>query len=265
MRVLTAPNQMDNQQNLEKVSIENLEKEKLRAEIDILNARLETEYPDKEEKKEGWFSKASVHAGRWSAILLGAVTLFSAIWGVFLPLSEYLGEQQRALEFQLNTNMIGFVDDLNSEDPTIANRGVMMLSYYEENSIPILLFFLEGTQNDQEEFREKIIEAIALIYEDSSNDGIMEIILTKMENTFAEIKDGYKKNNGLIEAPKRRALLNYMELVSKMNLRSGSKSDIEDLYQTIKVDICQTPTLEIDAYGIFSNVCQYLNEDVSCE
>ena len=47
MRVLTAHNQMDNQQNLEKVSIENLEKEKLRAEIDILNARLETEYPDK--------------------------------------------------------------------------------------------------------------------------------------------------------------------------------------------------------------------------
>jgi hypothetical protein len=126
-------------------SIQDLEKEKLQAEIDILKAQLATEYPIKD-KETGWFEKVAIHVKGWSAFILGAVTLISAVWGVFLPLSEYLVEQRRVLEFQLNQNMIGFVDDLNSEDPAVANKGVMMLSYYQENSIPILLFFLEGQE-----------------------------------------------------------------------------------------------------------------------
>jgi hypothetical protein len=246
-------------------SIQELEKEKLQAEIDILKARLAKEYPEITEEKPGWFERASNYAGKWSALILGAVTLISAIWGVFLPLSEYLVEQRKALEYELNENMIGFVDDLNSDSAAIANRGVMMLSYYETNSIPILLFFLEGSRNEQEVFRDKIIETIGLIYEDSKASGIMDVILIKLENSFAEIEKDYFDSTTGIDGADRRALFNYMDLVNGMNLRSGDKADIEDLYRGMKSKICMDENFQIEVFGIFSQICIYLNEDMTCD
>ena len=113
---------MSEDKNLDSKSIQDLEKEKLQAEIDILNARLEKEYPD--ETPPSRFDKLASFAQKWSAFILGAVTLFSAVFGVFVPLGEYLDERRKALEYELNENMIGFVEDLNSDSENIANRGV---------------------------------------------------------------------------------------------------------------------------------------------
>jgi hypothetical protein len=262
---------MSEDKNLERKSIQDLEKEKLQAEIDILNARLATEFPLQDSNKTGFFAKVAIHAKGWATFILGAVTLISAVWGVFVPLSEYLIEQRRALEYQLNENMIGFVDDLNSEDPNIANRGVMMLSYYEVNSIPILMFFLEGSRNDQEEFRERIIGTISLIYEESREDIIFEQVQRKMESAFLQIVTDYKNaamdppfGNG-IQSSTRRVLLNYIDLLKGMNLRSGDKEDIERMYRDFKSEICQDENLVFEIYGIFSEISTFLGEDFSCD
>jgi hypothetical protein len=256
---------MSEEINQDKKTTQDLEKEKLQAEINILKAKLAVEYPEEEEKEPGWFDKISSYAGKWSAILLSVVALISAIWGVFLPLSEYLAEQRKALEFNLNENMIGFVDDLNSDSAAIANRGIMMLSYYEVNSIPILLFFLESSRNDQKEYRGKIIGTVNLIYEDSNDDAIIEIILRKIENTFTEIKEGHEKDASI--DTKRRAMFNYMDLINGMNLRSGDKDDVEDLYEDFKSTICQDPTFKEEVPGLFGQIYVYLglNEENACE
>ena len=94
-------------EDLDKKSIEQLQKEKLQSEIDILRARLEKEYPDN--NPPGFFDKIADFARKWSAFILGSVTLISAVFGVFVPLSEYLDESRRALQYDLNENMIGFV------------------------------------------------------------------------------------------------------------------------------------------------------------
>lgn len=257
---------MSENRNQENFSLQDLEKQKLQAEIDILRAKLATEYPLKDEGNTGWVARLAIHVKGWSAFILGAVTLISAVWGVFVPLSEYLVEQRKALEYELNENMIGFVDDLNSEDPAIANRGVMMLSYYEVNSIPILLFFLEGSGNEKEEFREKIVETISLIYVDSGDKSIMEIILRKMQGLFEETIVNYGITENEIDQKKRIAILNYLDLISKMNLTSTDRDEVTGIYRGFKSNICNHTKLdEFEVFGIFEKICLFLGEDISCE
>ncbi len=255
---------MSEQRNLDKVSIQDLEKEKLQAEIDILKGQLAKEFPEEKEKSPGWFEKISVHAKGWSALLLGAVTLFSAIWGVFVPLSQYLDEQKKALEFALNENMIGFVEDLNDSVPAIANRGVMMLSYYEMNSVPILLFFLETSENNQEEFREKIIETIALIYSGDRGTKIVDGVALRIMNSFNQIVEEHTFQDGQINNNRRVAILNYLELIEGLKLRSHDRNQVELIYTEIRSKICADKTLEDNILSIHWQISDYLGASYDC-
>jgi len=240
-------------------SLEQLEKEKLQAEINILNARLQKEFP--EGKPPGMWDKLAAFAQKWSAFILGTVTLFSAVFGLIVPLSEYLDGQRRALEYDLNENMIGFVNDLNTD--SLANRGVVMLSYYEVNSIPILLFYLETSENDQEEFRARLIETINLIYINNRNQDIYEMIANKINILFAQIKDEYASPEGI--NPKRRlGLLNYLELIDGMKLSSSDRVKVKEQYTRMRTEICQTEGFADDIFAIYSTICFYLEVDLDC-
>ncbi len=250
------------QSSLNNKSLELLEKEKLQAEIDILHARLGKEFP--EEKSPGLMDKLAEFAGKWSSFVLGAVALFSAVFGVFVPLSEYLVEQRKALEYELNGNMINFVDGLNSTDPSVARRSIMMLSYYETNSIPILLFFLEDSQNNQEEFRQKIIETVGLIYTNNSNDNIIDMILVKLQSNFNQLKN---EGNNSIDAKMFRPLYNFMDLINGMELNESDKEEVVVVYSSLKSRICSDELLrdDFEMMLVLSDLCLYMGVEDKCD
>lgn len=251
--------------DLNKKTLEQLQKEKLQGEIDILQARLAQEYPDG--KPPGFFDKLADFARKWSAFILGSVTLISAIFGVFVPLSEYLDESRKALEYDLNENMIGFVKDLDSDSADLANRGIMMLSYYEMNSIPILLFYLEGSRNDQKPFRLKIIETIDLIYSDSRGNELTNRIVTRMQNSLSKLKTFDRNGDEKIDPNNLRVLYNYMDLIKGTKLRDNDLETIEENFAEMKDTICADEFLrnDLDVSGIFYEICEYLGVDETCK
>lgn len=239
-----------------------LEKEKLQAEIDILRARLHKEFPD--EKPPGLMDKLAGFANKWSSFILGAVALFSAVFGVFVPLAEYLDEQRRALEYDLNENMINFVDGLNSEDQSVARRSIMMLSYYETNSIPILLFFMEDSRNDQKEFRNKIIETISLIYADTGEKDIIEKILVRLQINFNQLMEG---RNGSLDTRRLAPLYNFFDLIDGMNLQDSDREEVLVVYKNMKASICSNEMLrdDFDMLGVHATICLYMGVEDKCD
>ena len=200
-------------------SLQDLEKEKVQAEIDILKARLEKEFPD--EKPPGRFDKVADFAQKWSAFVLGTVTLISAVFGIFLPLSEYLAEQKRALEYELNENMIGFVNDLQVD--SLASRGVVMLSYYEENSLRILLFYLESSNIGN--FQNKIIETTNLIYL-KRNSNVMEEVTYRLRNNFDLMRAEFiSSGNKKINSTRQLAVRNYINLIKGLKLEPKDQEE----------------------------------------
>jgi hypothetical protein len=250
------------QNRLDNKTHELLEKEKLQAEIDILHARLEKEFPD--EKPPGFMDKLAGFANKWSSFVLGAVALFSAVFGVFVPLSEYLDEQRKALEYDLNENMISFVDGLNSEDPSVARRSIMMLSYYETNSIPILLFFMEDSRNNQNEFRKKIIETIGLIYADTGDKSIIEKILVRIQSNFNQLIEG---KNGTIDTRRLTPLYNFFELINGMDLSDSDREEVLTVFKTMKSSICSDEMLrdDFDMLGVHATICLYMGVEDKCD
>ena len=258
---------MDN--DLAGKSLEHLEKEKLQAEIDILHARLKKEFP--EDKPPGWGDMLAGFAQKWSAFILGTVTLISAVFGIFVPVSEYLAEQQRALQYDLNENMIGFVNDLNND--SLANRAIVMLSYYEVNSIPIMLFYLESSTYFQKEFRSKLIETIGMIYAETRNPEILDLIMVKMDNTFERIKDDFLGSQGQeINPTRKQAMVNYLELIKGIKLGDADRDRLLELCGKMRSDMCQTEvTLENEqvyfkdaALEIFFNISLFMGLDYNC-
>lgn len=246
-------------------SLEQLQKEKLQGEIDILHARLAAEYP--EEKAPGFFDKLADFASKWSAFILGSITLISAIFGVFVPLSEYLDASRRALSYDLNENMIGFVNDLSSDSSELANRSIMMLSYYEMNSVPILLFYLEGSGNLQKPFRTKIIETIDLIYSKSRGDEIPELIIGNMQKNLNKLKELDINGEERINPNSLRVLYNYMDLIRGIKFSENDLKTIDNSFSEMKTMFCSDSFLKEDfeAQLLFDEISRYIGEEANCK
>ena len=246
-------------------SLEQLGKEKIQAEINILEARLEKEFPD--EKPPGRLGRLADFARKWSAFVLGSLTLTSAIIGVFLPLGQYLEEKRKALEYDLNENMIGFVDHLDSDSSALANRAVMMLSYYEVNSIPILLFFLEISEDDKIDFRRRIIETIDLIYSDERGNEIVGLIMVRMQNNLSQLKMRSDSDKEKVDSKKLMALYNFIGLIKVMELRSSDKKLVTKTYTEMKTTICADPFLrdDFDVMGVFYEICDFIGVKAECK
>lgn len=253
---------MPNERNPDNKSIHDLEKEKLQVEVEILKVQLAKDLPDVKPKK--WFDKLADFARKWSALMLGTVTLISAIFGVFIPLSEYLDERRNALKYNLNENMIGFVDDMMSDDDETANRGIMMLSYYEINSIPILLYFL--SRSESEESTKKIIENIHWIHFDNSNNTIVEMVMGRMQFNFEKLKVTTEEGELRIDEEGQTAVQNYIDLIKVLQFTSNECRIITSNFNTIlkKMDEDGFYNTNTDAKGVKNKLKRFLTNNDSC-
>lgn len=242
-------------------SLEDLQKDKLVSEIKLLEARLKSDFPATIKKR-----KADIVADfikKWAAVILATATVISAILAIFFPLSSYLTEKKKALEYELNENMIEFVNDLNND--SLADRGVMMLSYYEANSIPILLFHLENCENDQKDFKNRIIVTLTKIYINNKKTDLVGKVMTNIDIIFDQIKFENEDGELAINPRKQRAIHNYLDLLILTDVRRHDEKQVNTRLKKLKDEICADAFLKEKIQDIFFKFCVVLNETPDCK
>ena len=231
----------------DKVSMKNLEElqqEKLIAEINLLNAKIKKEYP--ESKPLSRFARISLAFKNWYAIILAVIAVGGGFWGIFAPVKSYFNERNKAVQYELNENMIKAMERLDLEEGINRDNAIMILSYYDLNAIPIFLDKLVSTDFEEERnlnLQQKYIEAINLIYKRNRTDIVNKIII-KMEYHLNEIS---------VDDPGHiYPLINLSVLVENLNMVRQDRIKVKDLYESIKNKIATDPAMaDIDGVPVF--------------
>lgn len=201
-------------------TIQELEKEKLQEEINLLKARIENEFPE-DEPKTKW-DKVTEFFQKWYAVMLALIAVAGGFWGIFYPVKTYLNEQQKAVQYTLNENMITALEGLESKDSVSKENSIIILSYYDLNAIPILLNKFIESDHEDKELQQDYIEAISLIY-NRQKDEVIDRIIIKM-NTNYNLLD--KSKNMLRLYP----LLHLHDLVLNLNLVNKDEEKVTEFY-----------------------------------
>lgn len=225
-------------------SLEELQQEKLVAEINLINAKIKKEYP--ESKPLSRFARVSLVFKNWYAIILAVIAVGGGFWGIFAPVKSYFNERNKAVQYELNENMIKAMEKLDLEEGINRDNAIMILSYYDLNAIPIFLDKLVSTDFEEERnlnLQQKYIEAINLIYKRNRTDIVNKIII-KMEYHLNEIS---------VDDPGHiYALINLSVLVENLNMVRQDRIKVKDLYESIKNKIATDPAMaDIDGVPVF--------------
>lgn len=183
--------------------MEELEKKKIQTEIDHITALTE------ELKSKNTLNEQIAHnrIKRWMGSILSLISVIAAIIGIIIPLNNFLVESNNKLQYELNENMINLVDNLDSQSKLIQLRSMILLSYYEENSLKVLLFQLYQTSPEDKVMLYNIIDLIVEIFKVNNKEvrkqidfqldrlferlnpsGGVEIYLGPLENLFITIQ-----------------------------------------------------------------------------
>ncbi len=110
---------------------------------------------------------------KWSKLLtansfLGYIlALMIASFQVMNPIANYFKERSARYRFQLNSEMISLIN--SEKDSETRLRAATMLTYYNYNSIPILLYFMEsGDEEATVDLTAKVFRKLSKIEADSS-------------------------------------------------------------------------------------------------
>jgi hypothetical protein len=170
-------------------SLEEIQKEKIQAEINLINAKIRKVYP--ESRPMSRFGKVAEFFKQWYAVILALIAVFGGFWGIFAPVKSYFNERNKAVQYELNANMIDAMGKLDSADMNLQGNAIMVLSYYDLNAIPIFLDKLVKTDPGDTYLQQKYIEAIKLIYKRKRAD-IVDKITSKMDYSFQQVsRDPY--------------------------------------------------------------------------
>jgi hypothetical protein len=231
--------------------LEDLQKEKLQAEINLIKARIKKDYP--EAKPLGRLDKIAGFFKKWNAVILALIAVGGGFWGVFSPVKKYFDEQSKSVQFTLNENMIAAMDSLSSTNTSEAENAILVLSYYELNAIPVLLFNLERTNLENTELISNYYETINLIY-NRKRIGIVDRIVVKLEENFNSLFE-----DGNFVAKKYYALQNLSGLLNNLNLNWFDKKRVSKHYKKVKLIYEQdtTSALYIESQIYLMNINKF--------
>ncbi|WP_436516328.1 hypothetical protein [Ekhidna sp. To15] len=180
------------------------ENELLRLEIESKSKR-----PSKTDRFTGFFKK-------WAGVIVTFFSLIGGLWGVFLPIKSYYEEKSKQLQYELNGSMISIVEGLYDKDPIKKNGAVVLLSYYEENALPILLHNLETSDETENE----VITTVSKIYKRKS-----ATVFNELTSVFGEFfRKEFQDDDLKIQM---RGLLNYSRLFSKLDLNEAHRNELK--------------------------------------
>lgn len=232
---------------------EELEKEKLQVEINLLTAQLEIE-----KKKESKWAAWGKRIKNFLPLILTIVAIVGGLWKLYEPISNFVRERQRAYEVNWNAKMIEFVNDLSSKDQFKENSAIIMLSAYEFDALPILLLKLEQTNSTGHEVN-LIRKALMDIYGKTSldKDKFNERILNSARWFF----DIGKEKSGDEMEIQVEGLLNYIAILG--DFRADNETEIASFFDKIKTDIINYKSIDdVSKDDIINAINDVINEDI---
>ncbi len=168
----------------------------------------------------------------WKSILLAGIAVFAALWGFVIPIKNYFDEKNSALRYELNQNMISLMDSLSSTDLEAVDASVLLLSYYEENSLPMLFYKLERTKKkSNESLVNSIVQIIVNIYEKNGSE-VLEIIDDRLESQSRLFSKSAVKDDFNLYA-----LSNILDLIKSLPLDDCDKRKLREIVQRTKTEL----------------------------
>lgn len=147
------------------MSKEELEKEKLRAEIAELEqkTRLAGEGHRRERRKQ------------LSVLGVAVVTITSGLIGAGITASTFLDQRQRAYDLTLTKEIIQLSESLAHESETRRTTAALLLSAYEQDAVPLLLMRLESARSEAEV--EAIVRSLQQITTKEKVDPLADVVM----------------------------------------------------------------------------------------
>jgi hypothetical protein len=186
----------------------------------------------------------------WTAITLGIISVAAGIWGILGPVKEYIEERKNHLTYELNDNMITFVNDLRSDSTQLKEQALIMLMYYEKNALPILYYKLEKTRkSDDGIFVDQLVDAINGIY-NKIRKAIVNEIFVRCDNIYYNLfkyDETFKKE--LLNKTLYNAITNYSYLLGKLDLTRQDKKLAKDFLLKLDLTISTADSTRTDHLG----------------
>jgi len=227
-------------------SIQDLEKEKMEIEIDLLRLNLEKGKTEELRSiKPGEIIRKNI------SIFLAIISVVGGILGIVIPLNNFFKEKRQEQLPKLNKDIIELVKQLNGPSASEIDQedNIIMLTYYGLNAIPILLQKLNRSQNQPETSR--LINAIKNIHAEYPAG-----VVDKVYYSFKEHFNEDNKKNNIDETSE--IYTRYVELLINLNLDNREKKGLINLIKYVESEIPKSGDprfksyLEIELKPLFS-------------
>ena len=197
-----------------------LEQQKLQVEIEEIKFKIESERNKIESEKNKGFRE---NLRSWATAIIAFLTVVTGIVTLWIQSETFLSQQKRQQDFVLNRELIQLVNDLKSENPVIQEDAVILLSFFKEGAIPILLKNLERTQDPS-----ATIESLRLIKENKKVEPkeVLGPLLKSASKIFSvsEIVDD--------EVSADLSISNYISALGELGREK--KKEVEDLLNDLR-------------------------------
>lgn len=167
-----------------------------------------------------------------STFLIALATISTGLWGLFRSGSEFFSQRSQAYEFQVNRDMIELVNKLSSDSVLVRESAALLLSGYEENAIPVLLWSLrQGRTPDA------VIASLRLIGKKKKVEpsDVLESLKASTHETLAHIEDAPTEQQNI------KPLMNH--LTALVTMTDADPGGVADFLDSLAEDIEQNSFL----------------------
>jgi hypothetical protein len=210
---------------------EEFEISKMELELESLKIKLDKERKD---LKPSWGSKFFNQTTKTVSLGVAFVSLLAGIWSLVIPARNYFNERQKQLHYNLSKEMIDLANNLRIDSASLQQESVLLLSYYDMNAMPILLYQLENFSNSIEKTMvDHVIKTISLVYM-RNQKGVTNEIIYYFTNIFRQTDTERKWDER-----KYNSLLNYGELINKITFRDKDRRRILSMISQMQEDVAK--------------------------
>lgn len=223
----------------------------LKKEFELLSLKNQIE-KQKSEMKPSWTSVLFNQTTKSISLIVAIISMLAGIWGLVIPARNFFKDKQKEKHYELSREMVELANNLQSDSAKLQQEAVLLLSYYDLNSMPILLYQLENFSNSfQKNMVDHVIKTISLIYMRNKSEVTSEIIYY-FSNLFRQT-DTEKKWDDL----KYNSLLNYGELINKITFRDKDRKRILRMIEEMQEVIEKDPGLKEKMLGFSDLLAEF--------
>jgi hypothetical protein len=219
---------------LEGFSIEDLEKAKLHAETQQIEKAISSSANEV-------FRKATQN---WLALVLAFLTLASGIYTFYSELNAFLKEKRLERQISFSKEMLGLVQQLNSEKKDERENAFLLLGYFKMDAVPILLYHLEKADDPA-----MVIRSLKLIQKNTERPEELTDRVLKAGRAVFKIQD----------VTQDETISSYSNIIKALGEIGGErKNKIVEILKDLQKDIdADKPTRKYDPLEI-----DLLKEDI---